>query len=211
MIHRKLYYKRVNAFTLVEILVAMSISLIVLSSIYLLFSSSTRTYNKTNLHSEILADTRICMDRMVRELRQAKSIVIINPSKLIFEMYDSDDPGLFGVVGTKRVTYQLQTKDSGPDIFVRQEHGVEDKILYEDKVKIESNIFKAYVEDNKTFREFRWQENFSEDRKKITLINIRLNVKAFADENVRANVRTDAAIRHIHNRLSQPYWKYSVD
>jgi prepilin-type N-terminal cleavage/methylation domain-containing protein len=203
------YNKR--AFTLVEILVAMSISVVVITSIYMLFSSSTKTITKTGLQSQMLADTRILIDRMVRELRQAKSIVLITPSKIVFEMYDSEDPGLFGVVGTKRISYVLETDGRDTDRFVRLENNSSEKPLFHEDIRIKPDIFTAYVEEEKGFKEFRWKENFSEDRKRITLINVDMNITAVKDKYITANVNSSVSIRHIHNRMTQPDWKYSVE
>lgn len=201
----------IRAFTLVEILVAMSISVVVITSIYMLFSSSTKTWKKTNLQSEILADTRILIDRMVREIRQAKSIVLITPKKIVFEMYDSNDPGLFGVVGTKRVSYILEENNDDSDRFIRLENNNPEKSLFQEQVVINPAIFTAFVEEENGFKEFGWKENFSEDRKRITLINIDLNVRAVKDDKIKSSVNSSVSIRHIHNRLSQPDWKYSVE
>ncbi len=64
-------FNRAGGFSLLEVLVAMSVFTIVLFAIYTMFESSMGTYAKGDVKAEIHQNTRVAMELMVRDLRLA--------------------------------------------------------------------------------------------------------------------------------------------
>lgn len=202
-----------RGFTMVEILVSMSISVLVLATIYMLFFSSNRILDTTGAQSDIIDDLRLLMDRMVRELRHTKKIVQVTPSKISFEMFDPADLGIFGVVGTKRVSYAHEENKGGGHHIIRGEGAFEEKNLIKTFVDISEEIFYPYVEKTGSFGfvPFDWKVNFNEDRERISYIRIRLRATDRRNPQIQMEVISGVCLRHIHERLSQPFWNYSVE
>lgn len=74
-----------NGFTLVELIIALSISVLIfvlLTQVYLL---AQRTYGETDAKAEITQNGRVILDRMIREIRQTPQIITILPA-------DTSDP-----------------------------------------------------------------------------------------------------------------------
>ncbi|PKK91758.1 MAG: hypothetical protein CVV64_03590 [Candidatus Wallbacteria bacterium HGW-Wallbacteria-1] len=213
MIRRQSRIRSAGAFTLVEILISMTISVMVLSTIYLLFFSSTRTLDTTGKQSDLMNDVRLLVDRISRELRQAKRVVMVSPGKITFEMFDPEDLGLFGVVGTTRVSYAIIPSDEKGDQIQREEQGQEVRNLFRNKVRISEEIFQPFVEDRESFlfRPFDWKANFNEDRERISYIRFKFTVSDFRDPKISIDVISGVCLRHIHDLQIQPYWKYPVD
>lgn len=206
--------RRPSGFTLVEILVSMSISVLVLATIYMLFFSSNRILDTTSAQSDIISDLRILMDHMVRDLRHTKKIVQVTPSKITFEMFDPEDLGIFGVVGTKRVSYAHEVDKGGGGHLVRGGEGAFDEnVMIKADVDLDEEIFHPYVEkaEGFGFTPFDWKVNFNEDRERISYIRIRLRASDRRNPQIQMEVISGVCLRHVHERLSQPNWNYSVE
>lgn len=67
--------KKLNGFTLTELLVMIGIFLIVMVAIYSAHVLSQRAYRESETAAEITQNGRVILERMVREIRQAKEIV----------------------------------------------------------------------------------------------------------------------------------------
>ncbi|MDO8668788.1 MAG: prepilin-type N-terminal cleavage/methylation domain-containing protein [Candidatus Buchananbacteria bacterium] len=74
-----------SGFSLVEIIIVISISLILFLIMSMVYYISQTTYNKTDTRAEITQNGRVILDRMIRELRQAQSVITILPA-------DNSDP-----------------------------------------------------------------------------------------------------------------------
>lgn len=69
-----------QGFTLIEILVAMSISVLIVAVIYGVYVSSNRYYYKNLAQAELTQNGRIALERISRDLRQAVRIIASLPS-----------------------------------------------------------------------------------------------------------------------------------
>ena len=64
-----------KGFTLTELLVTIAILIIVTGAVYLTYNLSQKAYRESEMAAEIVQNGRVVLERMVREIRQAKEIV----------------------------------------------------------------------------------------------------------------------------------------
>lgn len=67
--------QKINGFSLIEIIIVISISVILFLIVSMVYYISQTVYQKTDTRAEITQNGRVITDRMIRELRQAQSIV----------------------------------------------------------------------------------------------------------------------------------------
>lgn len=77
--------KKSNGFSLIEIIIVISLSVILFLIISMVYYISQKTYQKTDTRAEITQNGRVIVDRIIRELRQAQSITTVLPA-------DNSDP-----------------------------------------------------------------------------------------------------------------------
>ena len=68
-----------RGFTLLELLISISIFVLVMLTVYSLFSLGQRAYRRGGEEMEIWQNARTSLDRMTREIRQAENIVTVLP------------------------------------------------------------------------------------------------------------------------------------
>lgn len=71
--------KNQAGFSLVEVIIAINISVILFLIVSLVYFLSQNIYQKTDTRSEIIQNGRVILDRMVRELRQAQNLITTLP------------------------------------------------------------------------------------------------------------------------------------
>lgn len=76
---KKVINKNQNGFTLLEILVSLSLFTLAIILVGSMYSLSQRSYNKGAGKGELVQNARVCLDRITRELRQSVSIVTVLP------------------------------------------------------------------------------------------------------------------------------------
>ncbi|MEK7072304.1 MAG: prepilin-type N-terminal cleavage/methylation domain-containing protein [Patescibacteria group bacterium] len=76
-----------NGFSLIEIIIVISISVLLFLIVSMVYYISQITYQKTDTRAEITQNSRVITDRMVRELRQSQSLVTTLPA-------DNSNPAL---------------------------------------------------------------------------------------------------------------------
>lgn len=64
-----------NGFTLIELIIAISFFLIVVLLSGTLFLNAQKVYHSTSDQNELLQNSRVCIDRMSREIRQATALI----------------------------------------------------------------------------------------------------------------------------------------
>jgi len=67
-------FKNKNGFTLAELLVTIAILGLVLGAIYEAYALNQRAYRKGEVSAELTQNSRVILERMTREIRQAKGI-----------------------------------------------------------------------------------------------------------------------------------------
>lgn len=68
-----------SGFSLIEVVIAISISTILFLIVTSVYNISQTTYNKTDTRAEITQNGRVILDRMIREIRQTTDIVTTMP------------------------------------------------------------------------------------------------------------------------------------
>ncbi len=76
---KKINQQRPRGFTMTELLVAITISLLILLIVSSTFILNQKVFRKSNLKSELIQNARITIDLMDREIRQAKEITTALP------------------------------------------------------------------------------------------------------------------------------------
>ena len=69
-----------KGFTLMEILVAISLSLLVIGSLYGIYISSYKSYRKSINKADLNQNVRIVLERISRDLRQTNNVITTLPS-----------------------------------------------------------------------------------------------------------------------------------
>ena len=78
-----------SGMTLMELLVAGSIAMLVLTAIAMLSMFSARSFVAMGNYADLDAASRDALDKMSREIRQTKSLISFSPTKLVFQETDS--------------------------------------------------------------------------------------------------------------------------
>ena len=98
-----------TGFTLVEILITITIFVLVSIAVFNLFSFSQRFYSQGTIRAELLQNGRVILERMAREIRQAEEIVTPlpqvadnpdNPPSLEIEFQDGHEPSPYEYLGS---------------------------------------------------------------------------------------------------------------
>lgn len=106
--------EREEGFTLVEMLITMLVMGLVASSVMLVaFRSFTDTATVTN-RRDVLADGRVALDRMTKELRQGEVVSSSTSSRIVFNSYVTQSPKtiVWQATGTT-APYSLQQSLNG--------------------------------------------------------------------------------------------------
>jgi len=93
-----------QGFTLAELLISTVISLLLLMTISIIFTSNQKIWRKGNNEAELLQNARIITDLMAREVRQAKEIITVLPA-------DDSNPGL--------IAHELQFEDGHTESHIQ--------------------------------------------------------------------------------------------
>lgn len=138
-----------SGFTLAEMLISIVIIILVILMITTIFALSQKTMRQANNKAELIQNSRVALDLMSRELRQAKKVVtdlpqtnLNSPSEIEFE--DGHD-----VSEIKYINYSLQGNqiyrrvyvyyfDTDPDIYVQYDDvdafGPPEKMAIDEKI-----------------------------------------------------------------------------
>lgn len=97
-----------NSFTLVEVLVAISIAFVLLTALYTTFITANQSYRKTINQSELTQNARIALERISRDIRQADNIVTELPP------VDAEPPEVPG--GGEPISETVNVRPDGPSV-----------------------------------------------------------------------------------------------
>ncbi|MEK7653308.1 MAG: prepilin-type N-terminal cleavage/methylation domain-containing protein [Patescibacteria group bacterium] len=68
-----------NGFTLLEVLIALAVTMLVFLLIFSIYHLSQGAYQRTDVKAELTQNGRVILDRLVRELRQTPDVVTVLP------------------------------------------------------------------------------------------------------------------------------------
>lgn len=199
-----------KAFTLVELLMGMSLTILVGGILYLMQSTGVSTVNKGATQLLLTSEVRNKMEQIVRDLRNAKEVLDIKPDYIKLRTYkysiDKPEPGEDALV---TVEYEVERNPRRNILWRSENRENPTKLLTLEKIGEE--IFKAYYEGNEENSPTGWQyfpfdmiSNDSWQRQRITFIKVLLNFKQGKEE---ATLVTSATLRPASMRIRQPFWK----
>lgn len=195
-------------FTLVELLLAMSLTILVGGVMYLLQSQGLSTVAKGTTRLTLQSELRRKMERLVADLRCAKEVLEISSDSIKISRFpdrqEDEDETPTPII----ITYQLEKKGNRC-VFLRAERGEEPReVLSADH--IDEAIFYPFYEEEASvggpaFHPFDVRENDSGQRSRITFIRIRMQVRQNREF---LTLATSVTLRTPHSRLLQPNWHF---
>ena len=205
---KKTFEKR--GFTLVELLMGMSLTLLISGIIYLMQSTGTSTVNKGTTKLLLTSEVRNKMEYIVADLRNAKQVLEIQPDYLKVQTYkysiDKQDPGEDALVV---VEYEIERAEKRHILWRSENRENPVKLLTFEKIG--EDIFKPYfeqVDENSptgwTYYPFDMVSNDSVQRNNITFVKILLSFTQGKEE---ANLATSVTLKPAQSRIRQPHWK----
>ena len=82
--------RRQQAMTVVELMVACMIGCLILMSMAMVFSSSSRSFVAIGNYMEMDRSSRNALDRMSREIRNAKDLVSFSPTQIVLSSFGTN-------------------------------------------------------------------------------------------------------------------------
>lgn len=201
---------RKNGFTLVEVLMGMSLTILVGGILYLMQSTGVSTVNKGATQLLMTSEVRNKMEQIVRDLRNAKEILDLKPDYIKLRTYkyslDKPEPGEDALV---TIEYEVERTPQRHTLWRSENRENPTKLLTFESIG--TDIFKAYYEIYEEESPLGWQyypfdsnTNDSWQRSRITFVRILLNFKQGKEEAVLA---TSATLGPATSRVRQPNWK----
>ena len=197
------------AFTLIELLIAMSLTILVGGVLYLLQSTGLRSVTRGTTTLAMHSEVRRRLEIIVDDLLYAQEVLALTSDSIkVLRFRDGDDDGVYGDRALVVVEYKL-TREDKQSVLTRAEAGEPPRKIIEAD-HIEADLFDAYYESGNinepetSFLElFDKSVNDSEHRRRICFVRIRLNLRQHREF---FSVTTGVTLRAARSRLSQPNW-----
>lgn len=200
--------KQRSAFTLVEVLVAMSLMVLVGGVLYLIQSTGMSTVKKGSTRLILTSEARNKIEYLVRDLRNAKEILEVSGDSIKIRTFSSKKTGT-GDETLVTVQYEVERREKNC-VFWRIENKENPQSLITVE-KIGEEIFVPYYErpeENSvtgwTYVPYDLKSNDSGLRPLITFVKINLS---FENAGEKVSIVTSATLRPAKSRLQQPNWK----
>lgn len=199
------------AFTLVELLIAMSLTVLVGGVLYLLQSSGLSTVRRGTTQLTLTSLIRNKLEKMTSELRCAKEIIAISPSSIKFRCYHySQEHQEPGDTSLETITYEVTENGKREVLWKTVNRGNPTKLI---SVKsINKDIFYPYFRGRDRSSKVGWSfipfdmvSNDSGQRKRIVFIRIKLSLSERRDS---VTLTTAVALQPAASIVEQPHWKY---
>ncbi|RCK81714.1 MAG: hypothetical protein OZSIB_0848 [Candidatus Ozemobacter sibiricus] len=197
-----------RAFTLVELLLAMSLTILVGGVMYLLQTQGLSTVAKGTTRLTLQSELRRKMERLVTDLRAAKEILEIRPDYLKISRFPDRTLDDEEIPTPVVVTYQVERSEKRA-VLIRTERGEPPvEILSADHIGEE--IFRPFFMDQTPdggpqFTPFDMHVNDSGQRRRITFLRIQLRLRQGRES---ITLTTAVTLRTAHSRLLQPAWHF---
>lgn len=204
-------HKQRKGFTLVELLLGMSLTILVGGVLYLMQSTGMSTVKKGTSQLMLTSEIRNKMERIVADIRNSKEILEIKPDSIKMRCYkysaEKPDPGEDALV---TVHYEVERAERR-HILWRSENR-ENPIKMLTLESIGETIFLPYFEAHDQASPIGWSyfpfdmvSNDSGQRQRISLIKLQLN---FRQQNESSVLVTSVNLRPASSRIRQPNWKF---
>ncbi|GAB1353638.1 hypothetical protein MASR1M12_23760 [Erysipelotrichia bacterium] len=200
-----------KGFTLVELLMGMSLTLLVGGVLYLMQSTGMSTVRKGTSQLLLTSEIRNKMERIVADLRNAKEILEVKPDSIKMRCYkysvEKPEPGEDALV---TVSYEIEREGRQQVMWRIENRDNPVKMLCLDRIG--ENLFQPFFEAHDpaspagwSFYPFDMVSNDSGQRARISLIRINLDFKQQGES---ASLVTSVALRPAATRIRQPNWKF---
>lgn len=204
--------RRRAAFTLVELLIGMALTILMGGTLYLFQSQGLSTVTKGTIRLNLQSEIRRKLEKLVIDLRACNEVLEIQPDMIKFTRFRSSaEESDAGEINLDTITYTL-AKVGGRWSLLRAENNQQPmELITHDH--IDSNLFYPLYEDTiepgsdrpPQLLPFDMNSNDSGQRKRITFIRLRIKVRQ-AREFV--GFTTAVTLRAPYQRLQQPNWKF---
>ncbi|PKL47411.1 MAG: hypothetical protein CVV42_13205 [Candidatus Riflebacteria bacterium HGW-Riflebacteria-2] len=200
-----------KGFTLVEVLLGMSLTVLVGGILYLMQSTGMSTVQKGTSMLMLNSEIRNKLERISNDLRNSKEILEIKPDMVKMRCYkysaEKPDPGEDALV---TVAYEVERGEKQHILWRTENRENPIKMLALDKIG--EDIFQPFYEGNDpaspvgwSFYPFDMISNDSGQRQRISLIKIKLDL---SHQRESAAVVTSVSLRPASSRIRQPNWKF---
>ncbi|KAF1081029.1 MAG: hypothetical protein GQF41_2843 [Candidatus Rifleibacterium amylolyticum] len=200
-----------RAFTLVEVLLGMSLTVLVGGILYLMQTTGMSTVQKGTSQLLLNSEIRNKMERITSDLRNSKEILEIKPDLVKMRCYKysatNPDPGEDALI---TVTYEIE-RDEKQHVLWRTENR-ENPVKMLSLDKIGEDVFQPFYEGHDPASPVGWSyypfdmiSNDSGQRQRISLIKIKLDL---SHQRESAVVVTSVSLRPAATRIRQPNWKF---
>ena len=180
-----------RAFTYVELMIVMSVSVLVFGIIYNFYYHITHESQDTVEEIELSRTARLFLDRCVNDLLKAVEIEKLTPTKIVFKKFKRDF-SLNELNEYDRVSYVLGGKNK---VLVRIVNGKSETLIK--NIKVIPKIFQGFIEDISTekFYPYDYKSNSQIELKKVSFIRIRISL---SKRKYKFTLRTAVCCRRIH-------------
>ncbi len=199
------------AFTLIEVMIAITLTASIMTVAYTFMFFSNRTFSKGMDKIDIQKKIRSAMNKMASDLRSAKEIIKVDKDCLEFKKFIDDRQqqqhiNLSGDTMSRLIKYELKKKgENGSDVIVMTVDNQEHKLMKFDS--IDENLFEAYTYNtDEALILFDGRINDSIQRSKISLVKVNFKIK---HGNTEVILTTSINPRYLFGFKQQPYWNYN--
>ncbi|MBF0498660.1 MAG: prepilin-type N-terminal cleavage/methylation domain-containing protein [Candidatus Riflebacteria bacterium] len=204
---------RTPGFTLVELLVGMTLMILVGGVLYLFQSSALSTVSKGVTRLTMQSEVRLKLERMVSDFRGANEVLDVTESSIRISRYGSGgEDAAVGDAALVTVSYELMKIKGTKRFALYRSENREAPVELISADNIESEIFYPMYEDLPStdpdallYLPFDMHTNDSGQRKRISFL--RLHIKMRQNREF-VTITTSVSLRGAHQRLSQPAWKF---
>lgn len=200
-----------TGFTLVELLLGMSLTILVGGVLYLMQSTGMSTVKKGTSQLMMTSEIRNKMERIVADIRNSKEILEIKPDSIKLRSYkyseEKPEPGEDALV---TIQYEVERSDKRHILWRTENRENPIKMLSLENIgnQIFQPYYEAYDQASPTgwsYYPFDMVSNDSGQRAKISLIKIQLT---FRQQNESSVLVTSVNLRPASSRIRQTNWKF---
>jgi len=210
--------KRYKAFTLIELLIAFSISTILLGAIYFFYISFVKTGNKTRGMAILNMVVNNKLERISKDLKYAVELTALYPDRISFKRQKLPDGELsvFDLESTKFETIEYSVKKEDGVVNFYRQSGFDSPEKMFNVRQCNSEVFRGYVlmaerEQNSSlkklpfpsFRTFDTHSQNSTDLARIPIIKISMELQTRVDK---IFMVSKVFMPMIYSRLVEPDW-----
>lgn len=203
--------RTIAAFTLVELLIGMALTILMGGTLYLFQSQGLSTVTKGTIRLNLQSEIRRKLEKLVVDLRACNEVLEVQPDMIKFTRFrSSHEDSEAGEVNLDTITYTLAKSANRWSLLRAENNQQPAELITHDH--IENNVFFPLYEDTQEagsdspppLLPFDMKSNDSGLRKRITFIRLRIKVRQ-AREFI--GFTTAVTLRAPYHRLLQPNWK----